>query len=185
MKNGLNGCRNTVFRQPHQAQSHNKLGREMDQAQLFKRLFAITLDELSAFIRDDEAIGPALFKLDMAARSRHIVNYVQLEDMWQQAENENDDLYELYLKMKLSPMTLASCWKLNDDMNNLTWHLVLPKYDNGQSVKADNFGQYRALGKRLEILDITDIDIERTCAFLDMVYDFPQQTNSPPKFTGV
>ena len=99
--------------------------------------------------------------------------------------NENDDLYELYLKMKLSPMTLASCWKLNDDMNNLTWHLVLPKCDNGQSVKADNFGQYRALGKRLEILDITDIDIERTCAFLDMVYDFPQQTNSPPKFTGV
>ena len=131
-----------------------------------------------------EAIGPALFKLDMAARSRHILNYVQLEDMWHQVENDNDAFYELYLKMKLSPTTLASCWQLNDDMNNLTWHLVLPKGNEDTNAKADNFGQYRVLGKRLEILDLTDIDIEKTCAFLDMAYDFSNQTNSPPKFTG-
>jgi len=159
--------------------------KKMDQVQLFKRLYAITLDELSAFIKDDEAIGPALFKLEMAARSRHILNYVQLEDMWHQVEDDNDTFYELYLKMKLSPTTLASCWQLNDDMNNLTWHLVLPQGDEDPNAKADNFGQYRVLSKRLEILDLTDIDIEKTCTFLDMAYDFSNQTNSPPsKLTG-
>ena len=156
----------------------------MDQPQLFKRLFALTSNDLSSFIKDDEAIEPALFKLDLAARSRHILNFVQLEDMWQQAEKENDDLFELYLKMKLAPTTLASCWQLIDDMNNLTWHLVLPKCGDNQKVKVDNFGQFRALGKRLEILDIDNIDIENACTFLDTAYDFTDQAVRPPKYRG-
>lgn len=180
----MQGCRNFVFRQLHQALSNNQLGKKVDQAQLFKRLFAITLDDLSSFIKEDEAIEPALFKLDMAARSRHIVNYVQLEDMWQQAENKNHDLFELYLKIKLAPTTLASCWQLNDDMNYLTWHLVLPKYHGNQNAKPEAFSQYLALIKRLEILDIKDINIENACAFLDKAYDFTNQADRPPKFTG-
>ncbi len=156
----------------------------MDQAQLFKRLFALTADDLSSFIKEDEAIEPALFKLNLAARSRHIINFVQLEDMWQQAEKENRDLYELYLKMKLAPTTLASCWQLNDDMNNLTWHLVLPRYHDIQNVKPEAFSQYLVLIKRLEILDIKDINIENACAFLDKAYDFTNQADRPPKFTG-
>jgi hypothetical protein len=39
--------------------------------------------------------------------------------------------------MKLAPTTLASCWQLIDDMNNLTWHLVLPKYHDIQNVKPE------------------------------------------------
>ena len=64
----MQGCRNFEFRQLHQALPNNQLGKKVDQAQLFKRLFAITLDDLTSFIKEDEAIEPALFKLDMDAR---------------------------------------------------------------------------------------------------------------------
>lgn len=89
-----------------------------------------------------------------------------------------------YLKIKLAPTTLASCWQLNDDMNYLTWHLVLPKYHGNQNAKPEAFSQYLVLIKRLEILDIKDINIENACAFLDKAYDFTNQADRPPKFTG-
>lgn len=152
----------------------------MEKAQLFKRLLAITVDDLSKFIKGDEEIGSALYKLDLAARSRHILHHIQLEDLWQQVEDDSD-LCEVYLKMKLAPMTLASCWQLNDDMNNLTWHLVLHECSDDQNTPTpENFAQYHAMSKRLEILDIEDVDIEKACAFLDKAYDFPNQQNPPP-----
>lgn len=54
----------------------------MEQAQLFKRLFDMSLDEIASFIDYDETIEASLYKLDMAARTRHIIDAVQFEDMW-------------------------------------------------------------------------------------------------------
>ena len=111
----------------------------MDKAQLFKRLYAITMDDLDSFINGDEEIEPSLFKLDLAARSRHIIHHVQLEDMWQQLEDDSG-LSNVYLKMKLSPMTLSSYWQLADAMNNLTWQFrSLPSH--GQAL--GDFGYRR------------------------------------------
>ncbi len=55
----------------------------MEKAQLFKRLLAMTYDELAMFIKFDEPVDVATMKLDLAARTRHIIQAVQFEDMWQ------------------------------------------------------------------------------------------------------
>jgi hypothetical protein len=92
----------------------------MDKAQLFKRLFTITMDELSVFTNFDETVSGAMLKLDLAARTRHIIHAVQLEDMWQSLD-EKSNLNKLYLSMRLSPMTLCSVLHFEEEMNCLEW----------------------------------------------------------------
>jgi len=101
----------------------------MEQAQLFKRLLAITEDEIITFIRHDEEVGNALMKLDLAARTRHIINAIQFEDMWQEFSEESQT-FNIHLAMRLSPNTLSSCLNFEEDMNCLEWRLVLPKYSD-------------------------------------------------------
>ena len=67
----------------------------MEQVQLFKRLLAISEDEISSFIGHDEEVGGAMLKLDLAARTRHIIHAVQLEDMWQQL-NEESQTFDIH-----------------------------------------------------------------------------------------
>ena len=40
------------------------------------------------------------------------------------ALDEQIKTYDLYLSMRLAPMTLQSCYHLNHDMNNLEWRFV-------------------------------------------------------------
>jgi len=148
----------------------------MEQAQLFKRLLAITEDEIITFIRHDEEVGKALMKLDLAARTRHIIHAVQLEDMWQQF-NEESQTFDIHLAMRLSPMTLCSCLDFEEDMNSLEWRLVLPKYaDIKDDSKPTCAGDYLAMMKQLDIVDVNEYDIEKTCTYLDQVYDFSEIT---------
>jgi hypothetical protein len=101
----------------------------MEQVQLFKRLLAITEDEISAFIKHDEEVGKALRKLDLAARTRHIIDAIQFEDMWQEL-NEESKTFNIHLAMRLSPKTLCSCLDFEVEMNCLEWRLVLPKFSD-------------------------------------------------------
>jgi len=149
----------------------------MDKAQLFKRLHDMTMDDLTSFIKPSESIQQALFKLDLGARTRHIIDAIQLEDMWQSMP-EGSDTFNIYLSIKLSPMTLASCIDLNHDMNSLEWRFVLPKYsDIPEDQKPARFGDYLEKTKNVEILDIENYDIEKSCQFLDMAYDFSPHQN--------
>ena len=144
----------------------------MEQAHLFKYLYHMSMDEINLFIDSDEPIEKALYKLDMAARTRHIIHAVQLEDLWQ-ALDEQTETYDLYLSMRLAPMTLQSCYHLNHDMNNLEWRFVFPKYENiQQDLKPKCFGEYLALNNNVQIIDIENYDIARACEFLDKAYDF-------------
>ena len=144
----------------------------MEQAQLFKRLLAITEDEITAFIKHDEEVGKALIKLDLAARTRHIIQAVQLEDMWQQF-NEESQTFDIHLAMRLSPTTLCSCLDFEEDMNSLEWRLVLPKYaEIADDSKPTCAGDFLAMMKQLDIVDVNEYDIEKTCTYLDQVYDF-------------
>ena len=144
----------------------------MEQAQLFKRLYDMSMDEINLFIDSDEPIEKALYKLDMAARTRHIIHAVQLEDLWQ-ALDEHANTYDLYLYMRLAPMTLRSCYHLNHDMNNLEWRFVFPTYKAiAHDAKPNNFGEYLALNKNVQIIDIEKYDIDIACAFLEKAYDF-------------
>jgi len=144
----------------------------MEQAQLFKRLFDMSMDEICSFIDHDETIEKALYKLDMAARTRHIIHAVQIEDIWQ-ALDEQTKTYDLYLSMRLAPMTLQSCYHLNHDMNNLEWLFVFPTYKAiADDAKPKCFGEYLALNKSVQIIDIESYDIAHACEFLDKAYDF-------------
>jgi hypothetical protein len=151
----------------------------LEQAQLFKRLHDMSIDDITSFIKPTEGIKQSLFKLDVAARTRHIIHAIQIEDMWQ-SKPEGSDTFNLYLCMKLSPMTLESCIDLNHDMNSLEWRFVLPKYqDIPDNQKPTNFGDYLEKTKNVEILDIEEFDIDRACDFLDSAYDFTPHRNKP------
>ena len=148
----------------------------MEQAQLFKRLLAITEDEIITFIRHDEEVGNALMKLDLAARTRHIINAIQFEDMWQEYSEESQT-FNIHLAMRLSPNTLSSCLNFEEDMNCLEWRLVLPKYaDIRDDLKPSCAGEYLAMTKQLDIVDVNEYDIDKTCSYLDQVYDFSEIT---------
>ena len=151
----------------------------MDKAQLFKRLYDMSMDELGLLVDHDETIQKSLYKLDMAARTRHIIEAVQIEDMFQSL-GEDGVTFDLFLSMRLSPMTLKSCLDLNQDMNSLHWQFVFPKYDD---IAADNkpqcFGEYLTHVQTLQILEIDNIDIDQACEFLDKAYDFTPHKARP------
>jgi len=144
----------------------------MEQVQLFKRLLAITEDEFTSFLDFDDNITRALMKLDRAARTRHIIDAVQLEDMWQQLDEESQT-FNLYIAMRLSPKTLWGCLESDVELNCLEWRLVLPKYaDIPVQSKPTCTADYLAMMKQLEIVDIEKYDVEKTCADLEQIYDF-------------
>jgi hypothetical protein len=155
------------------------MGCDMDKAQLFKRLYDMSMDELGLLVDHDETIQKSLYKLDMAARTRHIIEAVQIEDMFQSL-GEDGVTFDLFLSMRLSPMTLKSCLDLNQDMNSLHWQFVFPKYDD---IAADNkpqfFGEYLTHVQTLQILEIDNIDIDQACEFLDKAYDFTPHKTKP------
>ena len=151
----------------------------MDKAQLFKRLYDMSMDELGLLVDHDETIQKSLYKLDMAARTRHIIAAVQIEDMFQSL-GEDGVTFELFLSMRLSPMTLKSCLDLNQDMNSLHWQFVFPKYDDiADDTKPQCFGEYLSHVQTLQILEIDSIDIDQACEFLDKAYDFTPHKTKP------
>ena len=151
----------------------------MERAHLFKYLFDMSLDEITSFIAYDETIEASLYKLDMAARTRHIIDAVQIEDMWQSLDDESQT-FDIYLSMRLSPMTLASCFHLNHDMNGLEWRFVFPRYDDlPQNSRPQCFGEYLALNKSVQIVNIETYDIDMACEFLDKAYDFSHHKSKP------
>jgi len=151
----------------------------MDKAQLFKRLYDMSMDELGLLVDHDETIQKSLYKLDMAARTRHIIEAVQIEDMFQSL-GEDGVTFDLFLSMRLSPMTLKSCLDLNQDMNSLHWQFVFPKYDDiAADTKPSCFGEYLTHVQTLQILEIDSIDIDQACEFLDKAYDFTPHKARP------
>ncbi len=149
----------------------------MEKAQLFKRLFAISLGDLAIFTKFDEQINDAVLRLDLAARTRHIIQTVQLEDMWQSLHEESDT-YKIYLSMRLAPMTLCSVLDSEEEMHCLEWRLLVPKYEDiTENLRPSCFGEYITMGQ-LEIVDIDQYDIEEACRFLDKAYDFSWLSNS-------
>ena len=144
----------------------------MERAQLFKRLLAITEDEIASLIKHDDDISRSLLRLDLAARTRHIIDVIQLEDMWQQLD-EASQTFNIHIAMKLSPMTLCAGLQSDMDMNCLEWRLVLPKYaDISDELKPTRTLDYLAMAKHLNVVDIERYDVKQTCAYLEQVYDF-------------
>jgi hypothetical protein len=151
----------------------------MKKKQLFKRLYAISLGDLAIFSKFDEQISTALLRLDLAARTRHIIQTVQLEDTWQSFHHKSN-AYRIYLSMRLSPMTLCSVLDSKESMNCLEWQLLIPKYEDiAEDLRPRCFGEYLQLADRLEIVDIENYDIAEACRFLDKAYDFSWQTDRP------
>ncbi len=155
----------------------------MKKKQLFKRLYAISIDDLSIFTKFDEQINDAILRLDLAARTRHIIRTVQLEDTWQ-SFHDKSNAYRIYLSMRLSPMTLCSVLDSEEPMNCLEWQLLFPKYEDiAEDLRPSCFGEYLQFADRLEIVDIENYDIAEACRFLDKAYDFPWIPGSPGYFS--
>ena len=144
----------------------------MENFELTDRLYQISKDEITTFLDFDEPIIPALYKLDMAARTRHVIHAVQMENI-SEAFNEESKVYETHLEMRLSPMTLSSCVELNAGMNGLQWRFVLPAFDYiAPESRPLIFGQYLPMNMKVQVMDIEDYDIAKTVEFLEKSYDF-------------
>jgi len=151
----------------------------MEPSQLFKRLYSMTINDLATFIDFEEKVDVALMKLDLAARTRHIIEASQLEDMWQSLHKESN-LYKIYLSVRLSPMTLCSVLDSEQEMNSLEWRIIFPKYsdiEEGQKPKC--FGEYMEKMNKMDIIDINEYDIDEACLFLDKAYDFSSLVDQP------
>lgn len=144
----------------------------IEQAQLYKRLHAITLDDLCHFCPPEERISHAILKLNTAAKTRLVLRYIQFEDIWQ-CPNEQSGEFELFLEFKLSPESLVSSYSIQANMNELMWRFVFP-LPKKIATPADiqSFADYLDLLIRVEILDIENYEIEAACAVLDLAYDF-------------
>ena len=78
------------------------------------------------------------------------------------------------------PCDFHPCFHLNHDMNGLEWRLVFPRYDDlPNHSRPKCFGEYLALNKSVQIVDIKNYDIDLTCQFLDSAYDFSHHKNMP------
>ena len=144
----------------------------IEQAQLYKRLHAITLDDLCHFCPPEERMTKAILKLNTAAKTRFVLRYIQFEDIWQ-CPNEQSGDFELFLEFKLSPESLVSSYSIQANMNELMWRFVFPR-PRKIAAPADiqSFSDYLDLLIRVEILDIENYEIEAACAVLDLAYDF-------------
>ena len=151
----------------------------MEPSQLFKRLYSMTINDLATFIDFEEKVDVALMKLDLAARTRHIIEAIQLEDMWQTLHKESN-LYKIYLSVRLSPITLCSVLDSEQEMNSLEWRIIFPKYsDIKEGQKPKCFGEYMAKMNQMDIIDINEYDIDEACLFLDKAYDFSSLVGQP------
>lgn len=128
-------------------------------------------DGLLSNIKFEEPIQSSFMKLDYWTRTSQIIGPIQIEDMWQTLNEDNQ--FDIYLSMKLSPKTLSINWDAKQEINCLEWRLVFPKHIiDIPASKPMNFGEFLNQTKRLEILDVEKYDIERVCSFLDIVFDF-------------
>jgi hypothetical protein len=65
-------------------------------------------------------------------------------------------------------------------MNGLEWRFVFPRYDDlPKNSRPKCFGEYLALNKSVQIMDIENYDIDLACEFLDKAYDFSHHKNKP------
>lgn len=151
----------------------------MNQIELGKRLFEMTIDDLNQLIPFNDSVATGIIKLDIAARTRQVIHAVQLEDMWQ-AFNDDVQQFTIYLSVKLSSMTLCSVLNADQELNGLEWQLVIRRYDSfGDANQPTCFGEYLQSASQIDITDVEDYDIEEACRFLDKAYDFSWQRQAP------
>ena len=151
----------------------------MNQIELGKRLFEMTIDDLNQLIPFNDSVATGIIKLDIAARTRQVIHAVQLEDMWQ-AFNDDVQQFTIYLSVKLSSMTLCSVLNADQQLNGLEWQLVIRRYDSfGDANQPTCFGEYLQSASQIDITDVEDYDIEEACRFLDKAYDFSWQRQAP------
>jgi len=144
----------------------------MDNDELGKRLFEMTMEDLNHLIPFEDSISTGIMKLDLAAKTRQVVHAVQLEDMWQ-GFNEDAQQFTIYLSLKLSSMTLCSVLNADQELNGLEWQLVIPRFDSfDEDSQPSCFGEYLQAASQIDITDIEDYDIDEACRFLDKAYDF-------------
>jgi predicted transposase YbfD/YdcC len=143
----------------------------MDRAQLFKRLYDLSLSELSAVFSDKDDISRIIIKLDVVARTRKILNTIQVEDFWQESEDESQ-LNNYHLSMKLSPHSLEIAFPqfFQIELNTLEWNFVFPKNEDiAEDKKPKNFAQYVQLMKAVNVMDIDNYSVESLCSALDLI----------------
>ena len=148
----------------------------MEQAQLYKRLFTISVDELAMYHENSRSVADCIKLLNISAKQRTVIRHAQLEDFWQE---EVEGKWEFFVKMKLASSSLTTELALKNNLNMLEWHIVYQRYsDLAAADKPFTFLEYAHKPLRVEIIDIgVEYGIAEACAVLDHVYEFGQKGN--------
>lgn len=97
----------------------------MKQNKLEELLRDITLSAIAKNADGEEDISTVLFEIDAAVKSRRTVDCVQFEEVWKDVVDDSKQPY-LFINFKLSSEVCAAAYDEGEEVNELTWNLVLP-----------------------------------------------------------
>lgn len=105
----------------------------MNQENLEELLRDITLSAIVKNAGGEDDTSTVLFEIDAAVKSRRTVDCVQFEEAWKDVVDGSKEPY-LFINFKLSSEVCAVAYGEGEEVNELTWNLVLP-FING--IEAD------------------------------------------------
>lgn len=97
----------------------------MNQENLEELLRDITLSAIVKNAGGEDETSAVLFEIDAAVKSRRTVDCVQFEEAWKDVIDGSKQPH-LFINFKLSPEVCAVAYEEGEEVNELTWNLVLP-----------------------------------------------------------
>jgi hypothetical protein len=97
----------------------------MKQTELEELLRDITLSAIAKNANGEDDVSNLLFEIDAAVKSRRTVDCVQFEEAWKDVVDGSKQPY-LFINFKLSSDVCAVAYGEGEEVNELTWNLVLP-----------------------------------------------------------
>ena len=97
----------------------------MKKASLEELLRDITLSAIANNANGEDDISNMLFEIDAAVKSRRSVDCVQFEEAWKDVVEGSKQPF-LFINFKLSSEVCAVAYGEGEEVNELTWNLVLP-----------------------------------------------------------
>lgn len=97
----------------------------MNEDNLESFLREITLSAVAINADSTDDITDLQEAIDAAVKSRRIVDCVQFEEAWEDHLDDGHTTYH-FINFKLSPEVCEAAYEAGEEVNELTWNLVLP-----------------------------------------------------------
>jgi hypothetical protein len=111
----------------------------MKQANLEELLRDITLSAVAKNANGEDDVSTMLYEIDAAVKSRRTVDCVQFEEAWKDVVEGSKQPF-LFINFKLSSEVCIAAYEEGNEVNELTWNLVLPFVEGADVEKLPKSG---------------------------------------------